>query len=223
MDAMQEHHIRVSKTARYVVLGDTTGADELWFVIHGYAQLASRFLKRFQNLERDRICVVAPEALNRYYFETAPGVHAHDAGIGATWMTREEREIEIDDYVAYLDTLYDHITSQMQSAPKRVVVLGFSQGSATASRWVIRGRVRPTDLVLWGGFVPPEATLAPDLFKRAALMFVHGSLESYATSAKVAEEIQRLKSAGLESRDIEFEGGHEVNAAGLHALVTALG
>jgi predicted esterase len=110
----------------------------------------------------------------------------------------------------------------MITAPKRVVVLGFSQGSATAARWVMRGRVRPTDLVLWGGFVPPEASPAPELFKRATLTFVHGAQESYATSVKVAEEMQRLKSAGLESRDVEFEGGHEVNAAGLQALVTAL-
>ena len=39
--AAVEHHLEVSRTARYWVLGEGTAAPrEVWFVLHGYGQLA---------------------------------------------------------------------------------------------------------------------------------------------------------------------------------------
>ncbi|HEX6693325.1 MAG TPA: hypothetical protein VF035_01355, partial [Longimicrobiales bacterium] len=128
LSTARELHIAVQKTARYAVLGDLADPREVWFVIHGYGQLARRFLRRFTSLVGDGRLIVAPEALNRYYFETSPGVHARDAGIGGTWMTHEDRETEIADYIAYLDQLYHFIIGGAQRVPARVVVLGFSQG-----------------------------------------------------------------------------------------------
>ena len=51
--------------------------------------------------------------------------------IGASWMTREAREREISDYVAYLDEVALWIRRELgcELAP---TVLGFSQGVATA-------------------------------------------------------------------------------------------
>ncbi|HBD96841.1 MAG TPA: phospholipase, partial [Gemmatimonadetes bacterium] len=51
MTEAQERHIEVPKTARYWVLGeDIVSPDELWFVLHGYRQLAARFLRRFEGI-----------------------------------------------------------------------------------------------------------------------------------------------------------------------------
>ena len=101
---MQEHHLEVRRTARYHTLGES-GAGEVWIVCHGYAQLARYFLRAFAAIDDGSRYIVAPEALNRYYHETAPGVHGPDARIAATWMTREDRDTEISDYIAYLDAL----------------------------------------------------------------------------------------------------------------------
>jgi predicted esterase len=216
---VQEHHISVRKTARFAVLGDLDDAREVWFVLHGYGQLAGRFLRRFEPLVGGGRLVVAPEALNRYYFETSPGVHAADAGIGATWMTKEEREREIDDYVAYLDTLYDHVIGGLQRTPTRVVALGFSQGAATAARWIAHRVSRVSDVVLWGGFVPDDVKPSADVFGAARLTLVHGRADRYASESKIARESERLQSGGLTNHVLPFDGGHEIADAPLLDLV----
>src|SRR2546422_10494469 len=52
-ELLQEHHLTVSRTARYFTLGDLSrGVEEVWFACHGYAQLAGRFLEKLRVLER---------------------------------------------------------------------------------------------------------------------------------------------------------------------------
>ncbi len=216
---IREHHIAVRRSARFAVLGDLDDAREVWFVLHGYGQLAARFLPRFEPLIGDGRLIVAPEALNRYYFETSPGVHASDAGIGATWMTREDRETEIDDYVDYLDTLYDHVVGGLQRTPARIVALGFSQGAATAARWIAHRTSRVSDVVLWGGFLPDDVQPAADVFGGAAVTLVHGRADRYASEARIAQASEVMTAAGLAHRVLPFDGGHEVLAAPLIDLI----
>src|SRR5439155_1591110 len=46
---MHEHHIGVSRSARYFTLGEKPqGVAEVWFACHGYGQLAARFLERLR-------------------------------------------------------------------------------------------------------------------------------------------------------------------------------
>src|SRR5881398_3935866 len=97
---MHEHHIGVSRSARYFTLGEKPqGVAEVWFACHGYGQLAARFLEKLRVLDDGRRCVVAPEGLSRFYLSESPA----ERRVGASWMTREDRLAEIDDYVPYLD------------------------------------------------------------------------------------------------------------------------
>ena len=219
---MHEYHIRTTRNARYMVLGDLADPREVWFVIHGYGQLAARFLRRFTSLEGDGRLIVAPEALNRYYFETAPGVHAADAGIGATWMTREDRETDIADYITYLDTLYQFVIGGMQRVPARVVALGFSQGAATTARWAAAGNSQLSDVVLWGNALPPDVPPAADTFHGASLSMVFGAADRHTPRAAVDAESSRLLAAGMDHRVVTFEGGHEITEAGLMDLVRVM-
>ena len=149
----REYHIPVTKTARYWTLGDADGAvADVWFVLHGYKQLARRFLKRFAPIAGASRLIVAPEALSRFYVRSQPGRHGPESVVGATWMTREDREVEIRDYVAYLDRLAETV-GVGEGAP---TILGFSQGVATATRWAVHGRVRPRRLILWGDVTPND-------------------------------------------------------------------
>src|SRR4051812_20505745 len=110
------HHIRVERTARYFTIGATDSAPKsIWFILHGYAQLAGVFIRFFGDLADDETLIVAPEALNRFYLLNPDQAAAKDRPVGATWMTREDRESEINDYVEYLDALYDEIAA----APKQ--------------------------------------------------------------------------------------------------------
>ena len=63
---MEHHHIEVTKTARYFTLGPTgEGLGEIWYVCHGYRQLAGRFIRRFARLNDGSRRIIAPEGLSR--------------------------------------------------------------------------------------------------------------------------------------------------------------
>src|SRR3954471_1991668 len=100
--------------------------SDLWIVCHGFGQLAREFLASFQSISRPNRLVVAPEALSRFY-RSQGTVHTPETPVGATWMTTEDRETEISDYIAYLDTLLGDLLPRI--APQApVTALGFSQG-----------------------------------------------------------------------------------------------
>ena len=93
-------HIRVQKTARYAVLRPNTPANSVMFAIHGYREMVPYFIKKFQSLADQGVMVVAPEGLHRFYIE------GYSGRVGASWMTKEDRESDIIDYVDYLNQLY---------------------------------------------------------------------------------------------------------------------
>jgi predicted esterase len=199
---------------------------EVWIVCHGQGQLASRFLTRFIPIERQDRLFVAPEALSRYYL-TPPqgGPHAPNSPVGATWMTSEDREREIEDYIRYLDLLYDEIFSVVPRKAVRLWVLGFSQGTATVARWVARGKVDPDRVVLWAGLLPPELTAqdASALTRRAPLTVVLGRQDEFAKPELVVVQESRLKELGVPYETIRFDGGHEIVPDTLRSLAETRG
>lgn len=209
-----ERHLAVTKTARYWTLGDP-GAEggEVWFVLHGYKQLARRFLRRFVSVAGEGRMVVAPEALSRFYVSPEPGRHDSRSVVGATWMTREDRLNEIDDYVGYLDRL----AVELDSAHHRVTVLGFSQGVATAARWMVHGATRPERLILWGDVTPPDLDLerAADSLAGVSIALVRGEQDPAFDAGRVEAEAERLGSVGIDHRVVSYPGGHDIDEATL--------
>ena len=222
-----QRHLFVPRTARYAVMGSFEEAlSEVWIVCHGHGQLAARFLSRFIPIERSDRLFVAPEALSRYYLHPPRGgPHAPDSPIGATWMTSEDRDCEIADYVGYLDLLYDEVFSQVQRGSVRLWVFGFSQGSATVARWVARGKADPDRVVLWAGVLPPEMTREEGavLSRRAPVTIVLGRQDEFANTELVAAQEARLKELGLPHQTIRFDGGHEIVPDVLRRLADTTG
>jgi predicted esterase len=214
---MNEHHIAVRRTARFYTLGDANASD-VWIVCHGYAQLARYFLRPFTGIDDGARLIVAPEALNRYYSESRPGVHGPDARIGATWMTREDREHEITDYIAYLDTL----AAAVAPPAARLVVLGFSQGAATVSRWCARGRTRIDELVLWGTGPAHDIDLAPGRFGDARLTLAAGSQDTYFDPAAARALQTRLDAVGIPADVFAYDGGHRIEPGALVELAARI-
>ena len=213
---MDEHRLSVPRSARYFTIGaDPRTAREIWFVLHGYGQLAGRFLRHFVSLGDGQRAVVAPEGLSRFYLES----DARDK-VGASWMTREDRLTEIDDYVHYLDVVFAEVTRERRPAGG-VHVLGFSQGTATASRWLVHGSASAERLILWGGEIPPDLDLARarERWGRTTLLFVAGNGDQFITPKVLARDEQRLKDHGIAYRVARFEGGHEIVAEVLSRVV----
>ena len=217
---MREHHIPVTRTARYYTLGtERSRPSQLWLACHGYGQLAATFIRTFEALADETILVAAPEALNRFYLDNAGGAHTPADRVGATWMTREDRLTEIDDYVRYLDALHAHLAGgPARAIPTRV--LGFSQGAATAARWATFGVAPIDELILWGSFLPPE--LEPqrlvERLPRIRVTLVAGSRDRFVGPEVVAEHRARVERHGIACRVLTFEGGHRLDDATLRSL-----
>ena len=209
---MREHRVDATRTARYTALGPADAPD-VWFVLHGYGQLAHRFARAFEALDDGRHLVIAPEALNRFYLDP------EHKKVGATWMTREDRLTDIADTVRYLDAVAAAVLAG-RAAPRRVTVLGFSQGASAACRWLALGQATAQRLVLWGGELPPDLDVAAAAERLRALeiVFVAGRQEHFITAKVLGTMTARLKEQGIGYRTVVFDGGHDVERETLMGL-----
>ena len=215
------HHLSVKRTARYYTIGDPgPHINDVWFACHGYGQLASDFVKEFDCIADPRRLIVAPEALSRYYLATGPGFHSAEAKIGATWMTREDRDAEIADYVAYLDDLYVEVFKEIDRDKVRVTVVGFSQGGATANRWLTRGTARADRLLMWGSLLASDSDLEKSaaFFRDVKLTIVHGTRDKFADTGMMASYEELMKKKSIPYDLVTFNGGHRMDRDTLRRL-----
>jgi predicted esterase len=218
---IEESHIAVTRTARYYTIGNEVRSPrEVWFVCHGYGQLAAYFARHFEPLDDGTRVIVVPEALSRFYFGDPRRQHGSDAMVGAAWMTREDREGEIEDHVRYLDTLYAHVRGQRGRARARVTVLGFSQGVATVCRWLTRGTARADRLVLWAGTLPPDIFPLPATspLRAATVTMVVGTSDEHVTPLVAADQEALLRGEKLAYDVRRFDGGHAMDTRLLREL-----
>jgi predicted esterase len=209
----QEHHLAVQRTARYHTLGAAGPAvRELWMVLHGYGQLAAWFLRHFAALDDGTRRFVAPEALSRFYLSLG------NDRVGASWMTREDRQQEITDTLDYLDALYARLCTEVPD-DVRLCVFGFSQGANAASRWVCLRRPPVTRLILWGGTFAHDLDLAAhrDHLAQMNITLVIGDQDEFISPDKQAAEQQRLQALPYTLHP--YQGRHALYADVLRALV----
>lgn len=211
-----EHHLTVARTARYQQLGELSSRTQrVWFVCHGYGQLAAYFVRHFAFLTatRDDTVVIAPEGLSRFYLQGNGG------RVGASWMTRDDRLAEIDDHIGFLNQLAALVLAHCPPDVE-ITVLGFSQGTATVSRWLTHALFRPAHLILWAGGFPDD--IAPDtaeaMLKALRLSLVIGTADEYISVAQATEQLHRLREFGASASLRSFEGRHELNQAVLADL-----
>ena len=89
---MTEHKIKVETTAHYYSIGElNNNTSDIWIVCHGYGQLASFFIRKFQDLDAPNRFIIAPEGFNKFY------LNGYSGRVGASWMTKENREDEIEE------------------------------------------------------------------------------------------------------------------------------
>ncbi|TGE24647.1 phospholipase [Hymenobacter aquaticus] len=216
MATSHERQLTVTRSARYFQAGELSAATrQVWFVCHGYGQLAAYFIRHFHLLpEADPTTVViAPEGLSRFY------LHGTGGRVGATWMTREDRLAEIEDYIAYLNQLSHAVLAQCPPEV-RVTVLGFSQGAATVSRWLARATFRPARLILWAGAFPADVdfSVATRLLRQLPITLVCGDQDEYINAEDLRKQQEFLRQLGVEPEVIRFSGKHELNAGVLQRL-----
>jgi len=217
---IQQTDIDFSFKARYYKLGEINEqTKQVWFVLHGYGQLAQFFIRKFNILESRGVCVIAPEGLSKFYLsELQEGGFRTNDRVGATWMTKENRLTDIENYIAYLNSIYKkEITSPVPS----ISVLGFSQGAATASRWVLTNQIQFNRLILWAGAFPPDMdfALGKNLLKSKEVIQVMGTQDPFINDERTSELFALNNKLGIEPRIITFEGKHEIDETVLLQLI----
>jgi hypothetical protein len=67
---MNHHQIKIEKTAHYYTHGQVSPKVKyFWLAAHGYGQLASNLMRKFEHLGEEHF-VVAPEGLSNFYWDT---------------------------------------------------------------------------------------------------------------------------------------------------------
>ena len=203
-----EHHIPVTRTARYYTLGEMSkDTRNIWILIHGHRQLAGNFIKSFEKLSKKGSYLFAPEGLMRLY------VKGDFGDVGASWMTKEDRDNDIKDYVNYLDKLFfDEIEPLAKKYSLKINALGFSQGAATLSRWIALGKAKVDKAVFWCGSVAHDIDYSGyPKFKEMEIHQIFASDDPYYKVEFAAQQTELLTSAGIKTNTYTFNGGHEIS------------
>jgi len=209
---MQQHDISFNFKARFYTLGELTPiTKQIWFVLHGYGQLAGYFIRKFNILQEQNIYILAPEGLSRFYLESLQSTGRANDRVGATWMTKENRLTDIENYLNYLNALFEKQVGSANRIP--VTVLGFSQGAATASRWVTDRSVNFNRLILWSGIFPPDMDFeaGKEVLENKETFFVYGKSDSFINDSRFAEMNTISAKLGITPHIISFEGKHEID------------
>jgi len=210
---MEKHEIEIKTKARFFTLGDLNEeTEEVWIVLHGYGQLANRFLKKFESIDNGKRLIVAPEGLSRFYWKGFSG------NVVASWMTKEDRLDDIDNYVNYLDTVYKQIIGDKKI---KVRLLGFSQGTATACRWAIHGDSKIDQLIMWAGAFPEDVNYFEnsDFFNKLDIKFLVGNEDRMFTKEQIKAHRDMIVEKGVDFEYLEFEGDHNIYDQPLLELV----
>jgi predicted esterase len=213
---MESHHIQVNRTARYFTLGPEDGSvSQVWFLLHGYGQLAANFLKPFRSHVGEGRLLVALEGLSRFYLRGTAG------RVGASWMTREDRLEEIDDQLSYLHAVWEQVVADVGTESVQLNLFGFSQGTATACRFASRCKMPIRKLVLWAGGVSPDLDLVGqvDRWNSMDITLVTGSQDAMIPQGVVEEQRRWLAESGVNATFRSFEGGHELNTEVLREIL----
>ncbi|MGO1729799.1 MAG: alpha/beta hydrolase [Psychroflexus halocasei] len=214
----KERQVNYETTNTYSTLNKLTSKTEyIWVACHGIAYLSRYFIKYFEVLDSDKNFVIAPQAPAKYYQTKAFKY------VGASWLTRENKAIEIENVLNYLDAVYEKEKLQ----DKKVILLGYSQGVSIVMRWLQKRNVNCERLILHSGSIPNEFT--PEDFVNnvnTKTHLVYGNSDQYIHSEKLKKQIDMAQKLFPENLEIhEFDGKHEVSQEVLkkidHALIAS--
>ncbi|MDA1028997.1 MAG: hypothetical protein O3B41_08090 [Bacteroidetes bacterium] len=208
------HRFVTPRTTRFAQIGEISDdTKEVVFALHGYGQLAASFAQILLPLAGPDRVIICPEALSRFY------TNHQTKQVGATWMTVEDREFEIMDYVTFLDGLASEL---LDDAPEdvKVEVFAFSQGCHTACRWMGNGTFQPARLILWGS--DPAGDLSDEEWDSLSdineITLVVGSNDPYLPEERIIKAEEALRDHQCAFTTVRYEGKHEMVPDVLHAL-----
>lgn len=206
-----EYQFTHSKTFRHRILNEESKSKKALYVLHGYGQLSEFFIRKFQQLSHEYV-IIAPEGMHRFYLSGSSG------RVGASWMTKEAREIDIADTLSYLDALDAKLSDEFQFETK--YLLGFSQGGATAARWNQLGNTKFDALILWASVFPPDLPNTIKAELNEPNYFVIGDEDEFYSTENQKKLIEDYVSKNFKIK--QYRGKHDIVNSTLTEIISEL-
>ncbi|WP_262420311.1 alpha/beta hydrolase [Flagellimonas meishanensis] len=216
-DFMVSNEKTVDYTAQNIYLTGNTFGDKtknVWLIFHGIGYLSKYFMKYFDSLDPEENYLVIPQAPSKYYLKNDYKY------VGASWLTKENTQMEIDNVLRYLDAVFE---AENILPSVNLVVFGFSQGVSIASRWLAHTKVRCKELILYAGGIPNELTPKDFDFidwNFTSIKMVYGSQDAYLLPERLKLEKTKIEKLFKgHAQLVTFEGGHEMKPELLPTLI----
>lgn len=192
----------------------SSSTKEVWFVLHGYGQLPQYFSRKFKEITNEERIIIAPGGLSRFYLEGFSG------RVGSTWMTKEERLLDIENYINYLNSVALEVL-RSASEDVKITLLGFSQGSATVCRWAEKLEFPFEKLILHSGAFPPDINFSGlgEKLKDKKVYMLRGTHDEFITEERKSEQEALVKKLKVKVEQIEFEGKHDIHIGSLKTII----
>lgn len=171
---------------------------------HGYAETADAQFERLQAIPgTEAWTLVSIQGLHTFY-------RGRSEEVVASWMTRVDRELIIEDNIAYVDA----VIAEIGIGAEPLVFAGFSQGTAMAWRAALLGAHAGRGIIANGGDVPPELqALDAGRWAGKSALIGRGIDDPWYTDAKLAADLAFLEGRPVAVESLRVEGGHEWPAA----------
>ena len=201
--------------APYYTQGEINeNTKEIWIICHGYGQMARYFLRRFDVLDPETHFLIAPQGLDRFYFDNF-------TKLGASWTTRELRDTHVSNQQTYLNAMYDAELSHLDLSKYTLRIMGFSQGVSVITRWAVQRQVPFDHMIMWAGGFPPNLTVDKWAFRKpgSKVTVLVGSEDPFLKKEKLEQEKEVVESVFPDYEFVMFEGGHQVLRSVLQELM----
>jgi len=203
---IMEKRINLTLTAPYHTSGNlTTSTKTIIVAFHGYGQLAKYFIRKFDFLDDSKYYVIAPQGLSKFYVK-------NHTRVGASWMTKENRLLDLKNQLDYVQTVFEAETQTIDWTKVRLIVLGFSQGVATVSRWATTHQIPFDKLIAYAGQIAYELTEKDFDFMKseAEVIGLLGDNDQFYNGENATKFEAAFQAVFPKGRFEQFEGKHEV-------------
>jgi predicted esterase len=207
--------VRFQHQAIYYQSGPITpSTKEIWFVLHGYGQLPQYFIQKFKSISNINRIFIAPGGLSRFYLDGFSG------RVGSSWMTKEERLTDIENYINYLNEVAENVFYET-SMDIKITLLGFSQGSATICRWAEKLNFPFEKLILHSGAFPPDIDFSGlgNRLRDKKVYMLRGDKDEFINEKRKAEQKALIEKLQVTVNEIEFKGKHDIDVDSLKKII----
>lgn len=188
-------------------------ASHVWLVLHGYAQSPEEIIPTLEEIEGAHAFII-PEAFSKFYRK------GYSGDVVSSWMTSKHRMDEIEDQKEYLNQVYRNYLSNFKGLKG---CLGFSQGVATANRWIeSQAGLLFDHYVLYAGWPPEDIDYSNASWQQMDLYYAVGDRDYFLSQQRINALLELPFFKKLSPILENFEGGHHLDAKVFQKIIDQL-